>query len=518
MTDNQDKNIIIVLEIGTSALRAAAAEVLDDTANIIDIETEPLEQSVRYGRIQNIEDVAGAARRCLEALSALPALASRPVQGVYVAMGGRSLAASHAEASLTLPAEAEVTQGILDRLAGDACAGIADDREILDVLPLEYIVDGIDTTRPCGSVASSISAGYTVVYCNSRNVRTTNTVVCERLGLDIAAMVTRPLAEAAMALTPAERKAGCMLVDLGAETTTVSIYKDDALRYLATIPMGSDAITADIAAGMSLAAAQAREVKEDYADIAASKGGDERLDKINTLARERAMHIIANIKAQPEFAGYKGTDLAKGVVLTGGGSLMRHFGTRLGELLMMPVRTATASAEVSVTDSSMATGAFFPVVAVVAEAARLARLPQATPCLGPAPVQERNEEAANATDTADAAGTMAVDAAAVSTGFAVDDEAAFNNYGIGAEVKPGTRRADDDDILADDDKKRKHSKKHQEPEEYEEPEGSEEPEGTKGPGRPGRSGGFSSVFERLSNRFTNLMKGPDGSDGFDDEQ
>ena len=500
MTDNQDKNIIIVLEIGTSALRAAAVEVLDDTANIIDIETEPLEQSVRYGRIQNIEDVAGAARRCLEALSALPALASRPVQGVYVAMGGRSLAASHAEASLTLPAEAEVTQGILDRLAGDACGGIPDDREILDVLPLEYIVDGIDTTRPCGSVASSISAGYTVVYCNSRNVRTTNTVVCERLGLDIAAMVTRPLAEAAMALTPAERKAGCMLVDLGAETTTVSIYKDDALRYLATIPMGSDAITADIAVGMSLAAAQAREAKEAYADITASKGGDESLDKINTLARERAMHIIANIKAQPEFAGYKGTDLAKGVVLTGGGSLMRHFGTRLGELLMMPVRTATASADVRVADSTWAAGAFFPVVAVVAEAARLARLPQAAPCLGPAPVAERREDAAGT------AGTQAVDTAAVPTGFAVDDETAFNNSGFGAEVPAGKNRTNDDDddgILVDGG------------DNGPKPGGNGTPGGPKGTRKPGR---FSLFIGKINKQFGDLMKGPDGSDGFDDEQ
>ena len=95
-----DKNIIIVLEIGSSALRAAAAEVKDNSVSVIDAVTEPLDQCVRIGRILNVEDVTNAARRSLDALEACSALEKRKIQAAYIAVGGRSLEASYAEASL----------------------------------------------------------------------------------------------------------------------------------------------------------------------------------------------------------------------------------------------------------------------------------------------------------------------------------------------------------------------------------------------------------------------------------
>ena len=186
-----DKNIIIVLEIGSSALRAAAAEVSADSISVIDVATEKLDQCVRIGRIQNVEDVTNAVRRSLDALESCSALDNRIIKAVYVAVGGRSLEASYAEASLQFPDEREITQEALERLTDEACNSIPESRELLDILPRKFMVNGMDTKRPRGNLAKNITAQYSMVHCNMRNMRNLETVIGDRLKLDFE-YITRP--------------------------------------------------------------------------------------------------------------------------------------------------------------------------------------------------------------------------------------------------------------------------------------------------------------------------------------
>ncbi len=460
-----DKNIIIVLEIGSSALRAAAAEVKDNSVTVIDAVTEPLDQCVRIGRIQNVEEVTNAARRSLDALEACSALEKHKIQAAYIAVGGRSLASSYAEASITFPDESEISQEVLERLADEACDSVPSNREILDVLPRRFMVNGMATKRPRGNLAKNVTAQYSIIHCNQRNLRNIEAVINERLNLD-SKYITRPMAEAGMALSEREIKGGCMLVDFGAETTTVSIYKDGVLQYLATIPLGSEAITCDLASALSVTDAQARDVKERMADVTAENQDDAHINIINETVRGRAMQIIANILKQIEFAGFENKDLAGGIVVTGGGSLLRHFVQCLEKYAKMPVRPAEVSG-VQVRDNTLVSSAYFPLMAAIAEAARLARRPEPLECLQAPAV-------APTTETDD-------------SGFTVDDsDNPFAGGGSGEEVPAGHNHKDEDDI--------------------------EDPTETEGPKPPKPPTGLARFKEKVSNLFNKVMSGPDGAD------
>ncbi len=460
-----DKNIIIVLEIGSSALRAAAAEVKDNAVSVIDAVTEPLDQCVRIGRIQNVEEVTNAARRSLDALEACSALEKHKIQAAYIAVGGRSLASSYAEASITFPDESEISQKVLERLDEDACKSIPSNREILDVLPRRFMVNGMATKRPRGNLANNVTAQYSIIHCNQRNLRNIEAVINERLNLD-SKYIIRPLAEAEMALSEGEIKGGCMLVDLGAETTTVSIYRDGVLQYLATIPLGSEAITYDLASALSVADTQARDIKERMADVTAENQDDARINIINETVRGRAMQIIANILKQIEFAGFESKDLAGGIVVTGGGSLLRHFVQCLEKYAKMPVRPAEVSG-VQVRDNTLVSSAYFPLMAAIAEAARLARRPEPLECL----------QAPAVTPTAETS----------DAGFTEDNNDNPFGGGSGVEVPAGHNHEDDDDI-----------------------EGTTDTE-TLPPKQP-KPSGLEILKTKVSRLFNKVMSGPDDSD------
>lgn len=464
-----DKNIIIVLEIGSSALRAAAAEINGNTVSVIDAVTEPLDQCVRIGRIQNVEDVTNAARRSLDALEACSAFEHRKIRAVYVSVGGRSLGASYAEASLAFPDESEITQEILERLTDEACNCIPQNLEILDILPRKFMVNGMATKRPRGNLAKNVTAQYAIIHCNQRNLRNIETVVNERLGLD-SKYITRPLAEAEMALSERETKGGCMLVDLGAETTTVSIYKDGVLQYLATIPLGSESITSDLAAVLAVTDDQAREVKERIADVTADeKQDDARAKAINSTVRERAMQIIANILKQIEFAGFENKDLVGGIIVTGGGSLLRHFVQCLEKYAKLPVRSAEISG-IQVRDNTLLSSSFFPLIATIAAATRSARLPEPMECLQEPVVETTND-----------------------SGFQVDDAGrTLGDGGIGDEVPAGNNTETDDDEL-------------------DAPDNTED----RGP-EPGPKGpsGIERFRNKIAKMFNGFMSGPGDEDAF----
>ena len=268
-----------------------------------------------------------------------------------------------------------------------------------------------------------------------------------------------------MALSEREIKGGCMLVDFGAETTTVSIYKDGVLQYLATVPLGSEAITCDLASVLSVTDEQARDIKERMADVTAENQENARINIINETVRGRAMQIIANILKQIEFAGFENKDLAGGIVVTGGGSLLRHFVQCLEKYARMPVRPAEVSG-VQANDNTLVSSAYFPLMASIAEAARCARLLDPLECL--------QEPVVTSTTDTD-----------VNTGFGVEGNGrGFNNGGRGVEAPAGHNHVDDDI------------------------------EGTTDTGTPPPTPptGIAAFRIKVSNLFNKVMSGPDDSD------
>ncbi len=380
-------NYVISLEIGSSATKIGAATFDADLGNeapvtVIAIEEEPLTNCVRYGRIQNVEDVTRHTMLALDRLGGRTGVYPREITGVYTAIGGRSLASCKATSQLTLPEESEITQKLIEDLKNDALLQVPQNRIPLDVIPLRYTVDDVVTKRPVGSFGSRLKAEFTIVYCDPLNERNLERVIVERLNLDICGYVVRPLAIANLALTNEDTKPGCMLVDIGAETTTVSIFKDGALQYLATIPLGSLNITRDLANGLGVIEEQAEQIKIRLGNaISDSNSLTPDQIEIDNYVQARVSEIIANILAHIGFANFKSTDLCSGIIVTGRGAKLKNLCQLLQMRSRLPVRVASSPNYIHVADPAINTSDNLDVIAVAYEAMHRSFDPEAVPCM-----------------------------------------------------------------------------------------------------------------------------------------
>lgn len=396
-----DNKYVISLEIGSSAVQVVAAAynpVEPGPLTIIGAAEAPLVNCVRYGRVQNVKQVAHQTLMALDSLRENPELADREVVGVYTSLGGRSLHSLTAEAQLTFTEETCVTDDIIDRLKDQAVENVNQDVEIYDVIPVSYTVDSMATANPVGVYVKEIKARFTVVVCKNMNIRNLERVLEEQLALEICGTIVRPLAIADLCLTRDETRPGCMLVDLGAETTTVSIYREGALVYLATIPLGGAHVTRDIAAARGITEEQAEATKCNMASamIDASAPNAEIRD-INNHAHARAIEIVANILAQIEYAGLTPSHLRAGIIITGRGARLRNFCKLLEAQSGMKVRAAAIPATIHMASADLKAADLLAPIAVAAVAARLADDPMAIPCLTesvyiPGAVEEEPQE------------------------------------------------------------------------------------------------------------------------------
>ena len=202
-------------------------------------------------------------------------------------------------------------------------------------------------------------------------------VIFEKVGLEINGYVARPLAEGALALTDEERRMGAMLVDLGAETTSVTIYKNGAPVYVATLPLGSRNITLDITHALNHIEERAEEIKKVSGNaLGAESGrrtGADGIDysEVNNYVHARAAEIITNILKQIEYAGMRTTDLPGGIVLIGGGSRLRGFNELLTQMSKMKVRMGTTQSAVRISDSAVNAADNIDVISTLVAAAQL---------------------------------------------------------------------------------------------------------------------------------------------------
>lgn len=428
----QQSEYIISAEIGSSAVKIAAAESKGPGTplNILAVTSEPISSGVRYGRIQNVEDVTTATMLALQTLIDNPALSGRKIVGVYAGIGGRSLASISVSARLTLPDEQEITAEIIERLKEDALADVPTDVEPLEIIPVSFTIDGIKANRPVGSYGTSISADFTIVVCDPINARNIERVIVKKLNLDICGYVVRPLAVAKLALTVHDTKPGVMLADIGAETTTVSIFKGGSLRYLATIPMGSRNITRDLAQGLGIIEEKAEDIKRrlgnampDQTAVSAEQ------TEIDNYVQARAAEIVANIVAHIGFSGLTTTDLRSGIVVTGRGAKLRNLCQLLKQQSQLEVRIATLPAQIRIADPLINSADNLDIIASAVVGSTYASAPDAIPC-----TVETEPEAATEEES--------------------DDDSLDKNDSIEIDTTPvhnGQRNVDDEDLLIDDD-------------------------------------------------------------------
>lgn len=371
-----DQRYIAAIEIGSSKIKGAVGLIDSNGAlNIVAIEEEPLVGSVRYGCVQNVEEVSNHILSIKRKLENYNLISPRKISGVYIALGGRSMTSVSVDTSRRLPAEMEITPAIIEELRNQARAANFSDKEIIAVEAGTFTVDGMVQPKPVGTYGHDIAGRFSLVLCKPRNKNNVLRAV-ERLSLKVNAFVVRPLAQADIVLSKDEKSLGCMLVDFGAETTTVSIYKDSSVRYLVSLPIGSRNITRDLTGVLNRVEEHAEEIKRVIGNVipdASSTTSIEGIDnsEINNYVQARAGEIIDNIVAQIKFAGLRPEDIPTGIVLVGNGAKLKGFAEALQQKSRLKVRIGTPSGLIRISNPRIQPADAVDIIATLAAGAKL---------------------------------------------------------------------------------------------------------------------------------------------------
>lgn len=384
---------ILALEIGSSKVKGAVGVIDNDgLLSVTAVEEEKFSDSVRHGLIINVETVSNRVNSIVRKLE--NRVSPRKIKSVYVGIGGRSFMSAPREVERQLPAESEITAELVDQLRGEALSSALSDRDVVAVADGEFYVDHTLRNNPVGTYGRNLKATFNLITCRQQVIRNLRRAITERLGLKINDTFVRQLAEAELVMSSDQRRQGCMLVDMGAETTTVSIYKFGALRYMATIPMGSRNITRDIAS-LNYLEERADELKiiggNAMPQNSSLKNNIEGIDfsDINNIVTARASEIIVNINEQVKYSKLNNSDLPGGIVLIGGGAKLKGFSELMEKITKMRVSAGMPSATVRISDVRIPGYESIDVISILNAAARH---PEVQECMeAPAPVKPVEE-------------------------------------------------------------------------------------------------------------------------------
>lgn len=324
------ENYIAAIELGSSKIRGAAGAFNPETKTlrVLAVAQEDSNDAIRYGLIQNPDEVATRVTRIIEQLNSNDAIAPRKITGVFVGLAGRSMRSVTNEVQIYFPEETEIDGEMLDKLRNDAKEVAMDsNQEILAIIPCSYHIDGLETSAPRGAMGKTITGVYDIIIGRSELKRNLRRAIGEKAGLQIEGLLITEVATADLVLTNDEKRLGCMLVDFGAETTSVSIYQKGSLCYYSTIPLGSRNITRDLTT-LSILEEKAEEIKCDCGRAVPRETPSTlnlnlngiKLSDVSNLVVARAEEIVANVVQQISYAELTTKDLPAGIVCVGAGS------------------------------------------------------------------------------------------------------------------------------------------------------------------------------------------------------
>lgn len=322
------RDFIAAIELSSSKIAGIAGKRnYDGSLQVHAYAQATAETFIRKGLIFNVDIAAGA---LTDIINRLQKQLGSKIARVYVSVGGQSLHSVKNSISRTLDEENKISGELIDELYQENLSMATADMNILEVVPQEYIADNHPEVNPVGIVAQNLTAQYLNIV--ARNILKNNLERSfEQAGIERAGLVIAPLALAGAVLTESEMRSGCALVDFGADTTTLSIYKNNLLRYLCVLPLGMNNIIKDICtlqmeeedAYWLLTQYGSAIFKEESGNTpetcSTPDGRTIELSKLNDVVEARTEEILQNIINQLQLSGYEDT-LFAGVVLTGGGS------------------------------------------------------------------------------------------------------------------------------------------------------------------------------------------------------
>lgn len=322
-----DKDIIVAIELGSSSIRGIAGRKdVDGSLQILDVVERKSKNCIRKGVIYNLD-------KTIQALNGIFIQLREDlnvyINKAYVGIAGQSLCTIRNSASKQMATKVVISNDIIDSLRDSNYNINYPDKVILDVKSQEYRIGTNYVTEPVGILSNQIEGRFLNIVIRS-SVKENIQKCFDAVGVQIIDMYIAPLALSDNILTDNEKRSGCALVDFGAETTTVSIYKNNILRYLSVIPLGGNNLTLDICS-KQVEEEEAEELKIKYGTafsdmsrevvrhipLSFDPGTTIAEDVLQEITEARMEEIIANVWEQIQQSGYA-DKLLSGIVITGG--------------------------------------------------------------------------------------------------------------------------------------------------------------------------------------------------------
>jgi len=351
---NSEQPIIVGLDIGTTKIAVIAGRKNEfDKLEILGF-GKANSNGVKHGQVLNIDETIKAIKQALEnCLSVNPELG---VSEVYVGVAGHHIKSLQTRGDIVREnEEEEITQSEVDILVNKQYKTyIPAGDQIIDVIPQEYTVDNMpNIVRPIGYSGVKLGANFHIITGDKNAIRNINRSV-EKAGLRTKDLVLQPLASAAAVMGQEDLEAGVAIVDIGGGTTDLAVFAEGVLRHTAVIPFAGENITSDIKTGLGVLKSQAEQMKTQFGSALANEAKANAYITIPGLrgmpAKEISVKNLANIiQARMseilDFVTYHlkqiGMDnrqLNGGIVLTGGGSQLKHLIQLTEYVTGMPAR------------------------------------------------------------------------------------------------------------------------------------------------------------------------------------
>lgn len=370
----ENKQYIVVLEIGSSKIVGAVAMKENPQGNIsiLTVEEVKTNECVRYGCIKNVEETKHCIGEVIRKLESR--MNDAKISSIYLNLAGRSVRNVTTQVNRHLDVETAITQETINSLQQEGRQVSVKGFDVLDVVPRKFMVDNVEIKKPVGTFGSDISATLNTIIGKSTLKTNLNRVIDP--SIKVNDVIITPLAVANSILSYDEKQLGCMLIDFGAETTTISIYKNDALLYLATLPLGGRNITRDIMS-LNLLEDKAEELKQSIGNAMANETANNTIQvegitvaDVSKYVVARSGEIVANINEQLNFAGIRADELSSGIIVIGGGSYLNGFVELLDKTTKLKVRRGSYPSHINILDSkAQNSDLYIQAVAIAAQAA-----------------------------------------------------------------------------------------------------------------------------------------------------
>lgn len=255
-----NEKIIVGLDIGTTKVTAVVGEMLDNEINVIGVGSHP-STGLRKGSVVNIESTVDSIKKAVEEAELM---AGCDISSVYVGIAGNHIKGLNSHGIIAIKGR-EITQQDVERVIDAAKAiAIPTDREILHVIPQEFVVDDMESIQnPVGMTAIRLEAKIHIVtgaVSSARNI----VKCCNKAGLEVCDIALESLASGEAVLTREEKELGCVIADMGGGTVDLALFKDNNLKFIHELTLGGHNLTNDISIGLRTPLPEAEKIKIDH--------------------------------------------------------------------------------------------------------------------------------------------------------------------------------------------------------------------------------------------------------------